>query len=120
MRGKSTVIMAEWVDEKVHTRRVREAIAAANKKNAANGTPLYDVKKEMDDGYLDWADPENSMLIRKFPSVALAIGWAKKNCGIALWSSVTVVKNEIDHDDYDSETTLERYDIQDGEIVYQE
>lgn len=117
---KSVRITAEWVDVKVHDRRVRDAIRKANVDGVKMGSPQLDPKHEFENGYLDYADPENSMLVRKFPSVEMAVGWAKKNCTQALWHSVTAVKSEIDHDDHDSETQLGRWDVQDGEIVFAE
>jgi hypothetical protein len=109
-------IVAEWVDEALQERRARANIAKASKAQVEHGEAPLDVESELSEYPLDWADPETCMQTRKFPNLAMAIGWSKKNCGQALWRSVDICVNHVsDKDPWDSET-VEHWRVDDGAV----
>jgi hypothetical protein len=72
-----TEFWVEWVDEAEMSRDYPDA---ARKGGFSDG----DIARA--EGFLDCCPPENYTRGRRFPSVALAKGWAKRNRLLDLWS----------------------------------
>jgi hypothetical protein len=79
MRLERTEFVVEWIDAEDLLQAAEKAIRKASRLGEEGGQPPLNVKAEMDQGIADWAEPEASIRTRRFPSLAMAKGWATKN-----------------------------------------
>lgn len=74
-----TEFFVEWIDAETLRQKAERAILKASRAGVERGEPPLKVADEIAQGIADWADPEAALTARRFPSLAMAKGWALKN-----------------------------------------
>ncbi len=104
---------AEWINGKETERLARKRIAAANAKATQVGGDVIDPEKE---SFLDWVEPEAECYeSRRFPSLAMAKGWAKRNAALDLWQQPRVYVTECTGPYSWDVETVETWSLESGE-----
>jgi hypothetical protein len=90
-----TEYVVEWIDAETLQRKAEAAVMRASYAQVMAGGQPLSAKDEIAKGIYDWCETDEAMAARRFPSLAMAKGWATKNRRLDWFEEPRVFVNHI-------------------------
>lgn len=115
-KGMAYAVYVEWVDEekarRLYTGRRNEAVRKARE---IDPTRRASDVVSPEDSVWDWVETDEAVETRKFPSVAMAKGWAEKHHARDVFGTPRVYQNEWPDAGFERDAeTVVQLEYQDG------